>query len=487
MNKRNNGVKTLFFIMVVLLMASCIVAIPQFISPPVDEKEHSGKKEESSPDTYSCEDNHHLPVVIIDAKGQHIESVSDSSTNQRTIPYEADFSLYDVNSDDNVYIGEDSKPEIKEKVQIDIRGQSSRMTPKKNFSLKFIDEVGGEKDVSILDMSTDHEWVLNGVSADSSLIRNHIAYQVSSEIMAFTPDTRFVEVYILDDQTNEVNEISYRGVYMLMEKVTRNSERVNITKADDRYTDTSFILERNKVNDEEFVVDRLWNNVLDQMITAAGMIKKSSTLTYVYPGKTRITDHQKQIIDDYINDFESSLYSPSFTDKKNGYRKYIDLKSFVDYAIINDFFNNVDGGESDTYFYRDIGGRLYAGPVWDFDLTLGLPKDSPSSSSEGFIMYNTPWFDQLFKDSFFVDTYVKRYQFLRKNVLSEKYLYEVIDDAVEELGDAAERNNTKWHVAVSQTGDYEDQIQQLKDFIAKRANWMDLNTATLYTIKSGGL
>lgn len=477
MNKRNNGVKTLFFIMVVLLMASCIVAIPQFISPSVDEKEHSGKKGESSSDTYSYEDNHHLPVVIIDAKGQHIESVSDSSTNQRTTLYEADFSLYDVNSDDNVYIGEDSKPEIKEKVQIDIRGQSSRMTSKKNFSLKVIDEMGGEKDVSVLDMSTDHEWVLNGVSADSSLIRNHIAYQVSSEIMTFTPDTRFVEVYILDDQTNEVNEISYRGVYMLMEKVTRNSERVNITKADDRYTDTSFIIERNIVNDEEFVVDRLWNNVLDQMITAAGTIKKSSTLTYVYPGKTRITYHQKQIIDNYINDFESTLYSPSFTDKKNGYRKYIDLQSFVDYAIINDFFNNVDGGESNTFFYRDIGGRLYAGPVWDFDLTLGLPKDSLYSSSEGFIMCNTLWFDQLFKDPFFVDTYVKKYQFLRKNVLSEDYLYEVIDDVVEELGNAAERNNTKWHVAVSQAGDYEDEIQQIKDYIAQRANWMDQNTA----------
>lgn len=482
MNKKNNGRKTLFFIMVVLLIASFIAVTPQFTTSYEYEREHSGEREASISDPYSYEEDHQLPVVIIDANGQHMESVSDTSANQRTLPYEANFSLYDVHFDGTTYVEEESKPAIKEKVQIDIRGHSSRINPKKQFSLKFVDETGGEKDVSILNMSTDHEWVLHGISADTSLIRSYVAYQASGEIMAFAPDTRFVEVYIIDDQTSEVNDVSYRGVYMLMEKITRSSERVAITKADERYTDTSFIIERNKIKDGEHVVDRSWNNVLDQMVIAEGIIKKKSALSYVYPGKTRITDNQKEIIDNYIHDFESTLHSQNFTDKKDGYRKYIDLKSFVDYAIINDFFYNIDGGEDNTYFYRDIGGRLYAGPVWDFDLILGLPEDSSNSSAEGFKMVNTTWFDQLFKDPFFVDTYIKRYQFLRKNILSEDYLYDLIDDAVEELGDAVARNNAKWNVATSQAEDYKDQIQQIKDYIAKRANWMDQNTANLYRL-----
>ncbi|WP_454193275.1 CotH kinase family protein [Paenibacillus sp. Marseille-Q7038] len=487
MNKRNNGRKTSFFIIVVLLIASFIVFIPRYTHSSIYGIEHSGEREASIFDPYSYEEDHHLPVVIIDANGQHIESVSDSSTNQRTLPYEADFSLYEVHSDGTTDVDEESKPAIKEKVQIDVRGHSSRNNPKKPFSLQFIDDTGGEKDVSLLNMSTDHEWVLHGISADPSLIRSYVAYQVSGEIMSFAPDTQFVELYILDDQTSEVDEVSYRGVYILMEKITRSSERVAITKADERYTDTSFIIERNKNKDGEPVFDRISNKVLDQMVIAEDTMKESSALTYVYPGKTRITDNQKEIIDNYIRDFEAALYSQNFTDKKDGYRKYIDVKSFVDYAIINDFFNHVDGGEDNAYFYRDIGGRLNAGPVWDFDQILGLPEDSSDSSVEGFKMVNTTWFDQLFKDPFFVDTYIKRYQCLRKNVLSEDYLYELIDDAVEELGVAVARNNAKWNVATSHAEDDQDEIEQIKDYIAKRADWMDQNTANLYRLNEDNL
>ncbi|MEF3353650.1 CotH kinase family protein [Paenibacillus sp. GYB006] len=488
MNKRNNGRKTLLFIMVILLIASFIVAIPRLTYTSEYGNENSEKKATSNPDVHSCEGDHNLPVVIIDTDGQNIETISDSSINEKTDRYNVDFSLYDVNSDGTTCMDPQTKPAIKEKVEIGIRGQSSRINPKKQFSLKFMNETGGEKDVSLLNMPKDNEWVLNGVSADSSLIRNHLAYQVSGEIMAFAPETRFVEVYILDDQTNEINDVSYRGVYMLMEKITRSSDRVNITKTDERYTDTSFIIARDKIKVGEPVIDSLWSSVLtDQIVSADGTVKKRSRLTYVYPGKARITDNQKQIIDDYINDFELTLYSRDFTNKRSGYRKYIDVKSFVDYAIINDFFNNVDGGDVSTYFYRDIGGRLHAGPVWDFDLTLGLPENSPYSSAEGFKMFNTTWFDQLFKDPYFVDTYIERYQFLRKNVLSEEYLYDLIDRAVEELGDAIQRNHAKWNGTTSQAEEYEKEIQQMKDYIAKRASWIDQNTAILYRMNESDL
>ena len=487
MNKKNNGRRTLLFIMIVLLIAGCIVAIPRFTYSSNDEKGDYEKEVNSIPNMHSCEEDHTLPVVVIHTNGQNIETISDSLINEKTARYHVDFSLYDVNSDGRVCVDSESKPAIKERVEIGIRGQSSRVHPKKQFSLKFINENGEEKDVSPLNMPKDSEWVLNGISADSSLIRNHIAYQVSGEIMAFAPETQFVEVYILDDQASEVNDVSYRGVYMLMEKITRSSDRVNINKTDEGYTDTSFIIARDKIKEGEPVLDSLWSSVLtDQIVSADGTVKKRSRLTYVYPGKTRITDNQKQMIVNYINDFELTLYSRDFTNKRSGYRKYIDVDSFVDYAIINDFFNNVDGGDVSTYFYKDIGDRLHAGPVWDFDLILGSPDNSPYSSAEGYRMFNTTWFDQLFKDPYFVDTYIERYQYLRKNVLSETYLYNLIDQAVEQLGDAVQRNHAKWYSAASQA-EYKKEIQQMKDYIAKRSNWMDQNTAILYRMNESDL
>ena len=102
-------------------------------------------------------------------------------------------------------------------------------------------------------------------------------------------------------------------------------------------------------------------------------------------------------------------------------------------------------------------------------------------------MFNTTWFDQLFKDPYFVDMYITRYQFLRKHVLSETYLYELIDHAVAELGDAIQRNNAKWKSHISQTSNYEDEIVQMKEYIAKRAKWMDQNTEILYRMDESDL
>lgn len=488
MSKKNNAKKTLLLIIAVLLMTYITIVISQSIYSFKTDKGDSEKQLTTAVDTYSCEGNNNLPIVIIDANGQDIETILDPSINKKTPRYEVDFLLYDVNTLGNSCTVDKSKPALEEKVQIGVRGQSSRINPKKQFSLKFLDETGEEKEVSLLNMASDSEWVLNGISTDSSLIRNHLAYRVSDEIMEFAPETRFVEVYILDDKTNEINDVSYRGVYMLMEKITRSPERVDITKADERYADTSFIIARDKIKEGEDTLDSIWSSILtDEIVKADGTIKKRSALTYVYPGQTRITDKQKEIINNYINDFELTLYSRNFTDRKTGYRKYIDVMSFVDYAIINDFFNNVDGGDVSTYFYRDLGGRLHAGPVWDFDLTLGLPLNSPYSSVEGFKMFNTTWFDQLFKDPYFVDMYITRYQFLRKHVLSETYLYELIDHAVAELGDAIQRNNAKWKSHISQTSNYEDEIVQMKEYIAKRAKWMDQNTEILYRMDESDL
>lgn len=484
MRNKNSGKKTILLIGVVLLIISFAVVVSYYLTPQRLMKDVSTEPVTTTNNSCS-EENSNLPIVVIDTNGQNIEDVKVTSA-KKTPKYEADFKIYNSDSKGNILCGDE--PIVHEKITIGLRGQSSLTRPKKQFSLKFIEENNEEKAVSLLNMPEDHEWVLNGMSADKSLIRNHLAYQVSGEIMEYAPDTRFCEVYIFDHKSKEIGETSYRGVYMLMEKITRNPERVDLTKVDDRLAETSFIIARDKIKEGEPVLDSLWSNLLpEHILNADGVIKKRSTLTYVYPGKKKITDKQRNFIKNYIDDFELALYSRNFKDKNVGYRKYINVQSFIDYAIINEFFKNVDGGDVSTYFYRDIGGLLHAGPVWDFDLTLGLPKDSPFSTVEGFRMYNTPWFEQLFRDPYFVDKYITRYKFLRKNVLSEEHLFSVIDSATQELGEAIQRNNKKWSKEMNPEIDYQNEIQQMKEYIKQRAAWMDQNTAILYRMDDSDL
>lgn len=488
MRRSNNSKKTILLIVIVLMITSFVVVFSQYINSKSLSKNVSSNQDTSNHNSCSDEVNNNLPIVVIDTKGQNIEDINITSSQQNTPRYEAEFTLFKSDSQGNIIQCEDSKPIVNEKIIIGLRGQSSLTNPKKQFSLKFIDDIGEEKKVALLNMPEDNEWVLNGLSADSSLIRNHLAYAISGEIMEYAPDTRFCEVYILDDKTREIGKASYRGVYMLMEKITRNPERVDLTKADNRLSDTSFIIARDKIKEGEAVLDSLWSSVLNEHILKAdGVVRKRSTLTYVYPGKTRITEKQKKYIADYMNAFELALYSRNFKDEKVGYRKYIDVMSFVDYAIINEFFKNVDGGDVSTYFYRELGGLLHAGPVWDFDLTLGLPKESPYSTVEGFRMYNTAWFDQLFRDPYFVDMYVKRYKYLRKKELSDEHLFRVIDDALEELGDAIQRNNAKWSNNANADSMYENEIHQMKNYVKQRAAWIDRNTAILYRMDDSDL
>ena len=69
-------------------------------------------------------------------------------------------------------------------------------------------------------MAADEEWVLNGPFLDKTLMRNYIAMNVAGQIMDYAPNVRYCELFV-DDQ--------YRGVYLLMEQISRSEERINVT------------------------------------------------------------------------------------------------------------------------------------------------------------------------------------------------------------------------------------------------------------------
>lgn len=497
----NKNLRILLVIVVTILLGGGVVLFSS--NSPLYPYMEELKKEKSNQDLAlknpELVDNYGLPMVVIQMpEGKTLEDLNeiekvDNSSNlgekETALPGGSVASKYPrvrLNCDLSIYTMEEGEYKIdtQEEILFGLRGQSSLTFPKKQFAVNFIDENGEEKNAEPLGFAQDNSFVLNGSYVDNSAIRNYLAYTISDEIVStYSPKVQYCEVYVLDDNNKVINDGSYQGVYLFMEKNTRGENRIDIKKNDEKYIDISFIIARDKSKIGDVKADTLWSKVQRSVIVkAGGIVVERSGLVVNYPDAEVLQEEDLKAIQEYINDFEYALYSSDFRDEKKGYRRFIDIESFIDYAIINEVFNNTDGGDVSTFFYKDVGGKLTAGPVWDFDLILGNTITSEVPTYDGFRMYNTVWFDQMFKDPYFVKRYKARYKTLRETVLSVEHLNEVIDEGLNELGPALERNRERWYTVEAgykYDVDSMGEIEKIKEYLKNRLEWMDENLSIL--------
>lgn len=371
-------------------------------------------------------------------------------------------------------------PAVLEKALIRTRGRSSRAHDKKGYYIKFKEEnLIDNKDISLSGMTKDSDWVLHGPYLDKTLIRNYLSYNLAGEIMEYSPNVRFCEVFLNGE---------YQGVYVLTEKIGYNDEgRINLTETDPDMTSTSYILALNTGSKDEL-------HKLETFTYYTGrhgrISKLNEQLEIIYPSTT-LTEVQRSYIEDDISKFEKALYSFDSADKKLGYPSFIDVKSFVDYFIINEFTMNSDAARLSTYFYKDIRGKMKVA-VWDFNSSFD--NYTPSMSEpHTLMMANKFWHEYLLKDKKFVDTVVKRYRQLRKTFLSDEYLLNYVDETIAYLGPAIDRNYERWGYTFLEENDilepsernprnYEEAVKQLKDMIVERGAYLDENIETLYAL-----
>lgn len=438
-----------------------------------------------------------LPLVIINTNGTKIE---------KDIDIFGEVTIYNSEEEMN-YLSD--IPELESDARIKMRGSSSKHYPKKQFNLELLNSEGEERDERVLGMSKDSDWIFNAPFADKSLMRNYLAYNVTGQFMEYTPKARFCEVFIIDDGATELKSNHYKGVYVAIEKIKRNDERVDISKTDSRMEETSFIAAKDRVKEG----DIFYRNYGSETYLYDYRVVNS------YPKDP--TPEQKKYITKAISEFERVLYSDKFKDSNEGYSKYIDVDTFVDYYIVNEFFKNTDAGILSTYFYKDLGDKIKAGPIWDFNVSMGnyeVPGIDYLDPT-GFYMAQASWFDRLLEDKAFVGKVVSRYKLLRKTYLRDESLIELIDAGVNKLGDAINRNFYVWpiwmcnqeelfrfrpldfqslnndpkliedymnkHKSILKNTDnkaqtYEEEISMLKKFITKRGSWMDENIESLF-------
>jgi subtilisin-like proprotein convertase family protein len=417
-----------------------------------------------------------LPIVVI-------------NTNNLTIPDEPKINatmgiIY--NGPGMINYVTDPMNDYNGNIGIEMRGAYSQSLPQKPYNIETRDTNGSEMNVSLLSMPPEHDWCLVANYNDKVFMRNVLAYRLFESMGNYGARTRFCEVMLNG---------SYQGIYILLESVKRDNNRVDIATLDSS-DNTGLAVTGGYIIKNDYWS---WNNSWVSNFHPIDHPSFDVHLVYHYPKPDKITFQQEAYIQDFINDMETALYSPAFADPQNGYRQYLDENSFVDYLIVNELSRNNDGFKKSSYFYKDkddsvITSKLKAGPVWDFDWAW---KDIPgcgifaATDGSGWAHHindcnpdvNSPgWYIRLLQDTAFQNTFRCRWNFFRNNILSNSALHNYIDSIAAVLDSAQARHFEKWGNLGVNTGTPEVQqdpptfalhISQFKDWIDRRLAWLD--------------
>ena len=427
-----------------------------------------------------------LPIVTINTNGQAILDDPKIIADMGII-YNGEGQRNSLNDSPNAYNG---------KIGIEIRGSSSQSYPKKSygFETRELNDPEEDIDVSLLGMPKESDWILYAPYSDKTMLRNVLAYHLANQLGWYASRTKYCELVLNGE---------YMGTYVLMEKIKRNKNRVDISKigSSDNTGD-------NLTGGYLIKIDKFTGSGGDGFYSSyqpdPHPNNQNIFFQYEYPKEDKITSAQKTYIKDYISSFETTLKSKDFADTENGYRKYIHTKSFIDYFLINEVMGNVDGYRLSTFMYKDKdskGGKLTIGPVWDYNISSGNADYCTGDSySKFFYRFNQVcpqdywlvpfWWEKLLKDELFANEMKCRWKNLRQNTLHLDTLYKFIDNQVTLLNETQQRNYQRWDILGKYVWPnrylwktYPEEIAYLKSWLKSRLQWLDENLPG----KCGGL
>jgi hypothetical protein len=417
-----------------------------------------------------------LPILRINTNGQTIVDAVKITADMQIIDNGIG-QINNVTDDPNGFDG---------KIGIELRGSSSQWYDKKPYSIETIDDLGASKDLPLLGMPKEHDWALIAPLNDKTLMRDVMAYQLASEVLPWAPRTRYVEV-ILNGQ--------YEGVYILLEKIKRGKNRVNISKlkptdvAGDSLTG-GYILKMDKLN----------QGPGGDWASDYPPFALSSATTYFqmhYPKYVNAEAQQITYIKNYLSTFEDSLYkwqpnSPGVPE----YEDWIDVDNWINYLLINEVSKNTDGYRLSSYFYKDrddIDGKFKMGPVWDYNIAFGIGDYCDGQYSYGWAKdfnFVCPgdgwvihfWWEKLCRDTLFQQKVNARWTDLRTTIWTNDKILSKIDSVSTLLSQAQTRNFIRWNVLGQYVwpnsfigNSYSQEVDFLKTWLVERLAWMDGN------------
>lgn len=389
------------------------------------------------------------------------------------------------NGDGQVNQVSDSCTEFYGEIGIERRGSSSNGFPQRSYSIETRGpDSSVNYNVSIFDWPAENDWVLYAPYTDKVLIRNVLTYKFGREMGHWAPRTKLCEVVLNGE---------YQGVYVLMERIKQSPGRVDVDplEPDDTMNNElsgGYILKIDKT-------------------TAGGVIAWNSPYTSQSPGNAAIgyqmhdpdisemSAQQLNYIEDYVTEWETVLKSPMFADPVTGYSAYIDVNSFIDYMLVNEISKNVDGYRLSAYLHKQRlseGGKLFAGPLWDFNLAFGNANYCQGGQTAGWELnfnnycggtwQNPFWYKRLLEDNNYARSVNCRYQELRQTIWQDSVILPYIDSVAAELSQAADRHFSRWPILGTYVWPnnfigttFQEEVNYLKEWITDRLIWMDAN------------
>ena len=401
-----------------------------------------------------------LPIVVIETDG-HVNIPDEPKVlgTMKIIWHQDGSRNYLSDIDNPEFLNYDGR------IGIEIRGSSSQMLQKKPYGLETLqnDDVTNNN-VSILGMPKENDWVLNSLAFDQTGMRDVLSYELSEKLGQYASRRVYCEVVINDD---------YKGLYVFMEKIKADDNRVNIEKMDatcNSYPEVTggYITKTDKTNGSDPVA---WT----MQSYGSGWWTPSNDFIHHYPKPEDITNAQNNYIKSVFMNLANVAGSHNVS-IENGIPSVIDVSAFVDFMLIAEFSSNVDVYTYSTFFHKDRKGKLRAGPVWDYNLTFG--HDEFGSRSR----YDVWQFDnednngpKFWKDLFDTDEFRCHLAKRWFEVTSEgmPLNYNVICDRMDEIDDliseAVARDNQRWH----KMQQHASEVQAMKNWIQQRINWLN--------------
>lgn len=372
-------------------------------------------------------------------------------------------------------------------IGIETRGQSTQMFPKKSYGFETRDNSGENLDVSLLGMPEENDWILYAPYTDKSMLRNVVTFDMGHKMGNYCTRTIYCEVVINND---------YKGVYVLEEKIKKDENRVDIaTLKPDEISGNDltggYIIKVDKVDpDFTFGADG-WRSSPSPSYPNANEI----IFQYYYPDPDEIVVQQRNYISQFITTAENNLISAGFANPDEGYQKYFDAPSFVDFMLLCEVSKEVDKYKYSTYFYKEKdsdGGKFFAGPAWDFNLGYGnVDYWGPGLDYTGWIYSDVQphswsiiyFWKRLMEDQYFRNLVKTRWVALRQGVLTDVEIHSTIDSILIHIDDAKDRNFERWPILGEyvwpnynwQNNTYEDEVAYFENFLFNRLEWMDNN------------
>ena len=343
------------------------------------------------------------------------------------------------------------------------RGNTSWGQPQKPYSIKL------DSKNSLLDIPRTKKYAIVPSYSDQSGIRNYLTYKAGLMLagIEYVPKCEFVEVYLNG---------SYNGIYLLVERVSIESNKINIEEATADDLTGGYLIEKDVDNKIDFSEDQWFNCPY-----WANQGRDYFVLKDPEPADETLRSQMLSYLTTYMQNVHNSIMGTGQDD----YTRYVDVDSWIDFIIVQELAKNIDGNlKTSCYMFKQSGDdKLYLTAPWDFDLAYGNPEttwtnadpqhndyyDCPNATSPAdFMAINSscPWFDTLYDDHpEFRSALMQRYTLYRSSMIPA--MLRLIDRAAAYLSEAEPRNDARWGK------DFTGGVADLRSWLTARIEWLD--------------